>query len=54
MENALETRIDKWAGGDRHAVPWMVMHAATAINEGRQDDGVLPRRMRKGKEFAKP
>ncbi len=35
VKNALESRINKRVEGYHQAVPWMVMHAATVINNGR-------------------
>ncbi len=36
IKDALESRNKRGAGGEHPAVPWMVMHAASVINRGRQ------------------
>ncbi len=35
LKNASQSRINQRVEGDRQAVPWIVMHAATVINQGR-------------------
>ncbi len=55
LKNALESRINTRAKGDHQGAPWMVMHAATEINEGREDDeGFTEHRRWKGREFTRP
>ncbi len=55
LKNALEVRINRRAEGDRQAVPWMVIHAATVISVGRKgDEGFTACRRWKGREFARP
>ncbi len=55
FKNALKSRIDKRVEGDHQAAPWIVTHAATAINKGAKDDeGFTPYRRWKLKEFIRP
>ncbi len=55
MKSVLESRINERAAGGHQAAPWMVMHAAIVIKQGRKDDeGFTPRRRWNGQEFTKP
>ncbi len=55
LKDALESRITRRAEGDHQAVPWMVTHAATVINKGREDDEEFTAyRRRTGREFTRP
>ncbi len=51
--------LGSWRGrrveGDRPAAPWIMMHAASVVNRGRNDDeGFAACRRCQGREFTKP
>ncbi len=51
----MDSRIKGRVEGDHQAVPWMVAHAATVINKGREDDeGFTACRRWKVREFTRP